>query len=364
MKETHRKREYSLDLLKIVATTLILLVHYRQNFTGGGNYTLIPYTTGSFYMGNIIELFFMLSGFFTLHLIERSGPFPEYIGKRLRRLWPVMIVAAIADQLLLIVYMVSRDGRLFSGRELSLWGTIISALGIQNIGVFYNQSVNNPTWYLSILILCYILAFLWNRASARTGVPAVYFYIMMIVIGASALTREWNAPLLNSATARGYVAFFVGLCLSMLCEHYEIHKNRTILWGALGFTALFWILFFIRPQVVVNDQRFLCDFLLWPSLILIFKSPVATKVLHYSWLGKWSEISYSTYVWHANVVKCLFILMPDATVQQVLSARLPMLLYCICCWLVGALSWKFIERPAAKYIDRVSFPQNLFRHSR
>ena len=39
----------------------------------------------------------------------------------------------------------------------SFWGIIIDALGIQDGLVLSNPCVNNPTWYISVLLLCYII---------------------------------------------------------------------------------------------------------------------------------------------------------------------------------------------------------------
>jgi len=103
-----RRREYSLDLAKIVATTLILLMHYQQNFEG--NYTFIQYFGGKFYFGYLVEFFFMLSGFFCIKMIIKADTFPIFIGRRVIRLWPIMIIAAIMDQALLIVYEILRGG--------------------------------------------------------------------------------------------------------------------------------------------------------------------------------------------------------------------------------------------------------------
>ncbi len=63
------KRVYSLDALKIIAATLIVFHHYQQ-FTET-EFKYINFYSGSFYFGRLVELFFLLSGFFTYQYIKK-----------------------------------------------------------------------------------------------------------------------------------------------------------------------------------------------------------------------------------------------------------------------------------------------------
>ena len=55
-----KKRDYSLDLLRIFATTIIIFHHYQQG--SGAVYKYINFWGGGFYFGYLVELFFILSG--------------------------------------------------------------------------------------------------------------------------------------------------------------------------------------------------------------------------------------------------------------------------------------------------------------
>ena len=351
MRTNQLRREYSLDFAKIIATTLILFLHFFQSY--GGDYTFIKYYGGKFYFGNIVELFFMLSGFFTLHLIYKAENFPGFIGRRLSRLWPVMIIAAIMDQVILIAYEIMRGGgEVFSGREISMWGTIISAFGVQNIGVFFNQFVNNPTWYISVLILCYMIAYFFYYISEKSRIPVVYFYVGMILLGASTITRNWNAPLLNNATGRGYTAFFTGICLYMLCEKYQIHRKKPVIFGTLIFTIVFWLLFAFKYEAVEKDQQFLCIFVVWPSLILLLRTRLASRLFSHPIFGILGNIAFDTYIWHANVLKCFSIVAITFGITDKLYTRNILILFAAVSWMIGVLSYYFLEKPIVKRIDK------------
>lgn len=70
MNKMSNNRNYSLDVIRIVATILIVFHHYQQIFAvtypSGVNYY-----GGQFYFGYMVELFFVLSGFFMAPYIAK-----------------------------------------------------------------------------------------------------------------------------------------------------------------------------------------------------------------------------------------------------------------------------------------------------
>ncbi len=63
------KRVYSLDALKVIAATLLVFHHYEAATETQFKY--INFYSGSFYFGWLVELFFLLSGFFTYQYIKK-----------------------------------------------------------------------------------------------------------------------------------------------------------------------------------------------------------------------------------------------------------------------------------------------------
>lgn len=63
-----------------------------------------------------------------------------------------MTIGAISYESL--IYFYSRIfGEKLLESELDFWGTIISSFGIQAGWSFENPMINNPMWYVSVLIL-------------------------------------------------------------------------------------------------------------------------------------------------------------------------------------------------------------------
>lgn len=90
MGENFKQRDYSLDFIKIVATVFIIFHHYQQ-VTGAWFENRINFNNGRFYFGYIVELFFILSGYFMYSYIRKIQQgritFPEFYFKRLSRLF-------------------------------------------------------------------------------------------------------------------------------------------------------------------------------------------------------------------------------------------------------------------------------------
>ena len=58
-----QKREGSLDLLKFLATCCIVMHHFQQ-ITGAFFEGHLNFYSGNFYWGYLVELFFLVSGYF------------------------------------------------------------------------------------------------------------------------------------------------------------------------------------------------------------------------------------------------------------------------------------------------------------
>lgn len=221
-----RERNYSLDVLRITATVLIIFHHYQQ-ITGAYFEGHINFFNGKFYFGYLVEFFFLLSGYFMYRYIEkiREGlSFKVFFVPRALRLLPLVFISGVAYEVLLYTYQKVCDGDWF-GISITVWGVIINALGVQDGWVFANPMVNNPTWYISVLMLCYVVFYLLTYLSNRWQVPHVYLFIFMVLLGCGVQTYGLNLPFLNGSSCRGYYAFFFGVLLSEWLEKLNATKR-------------------------------------------------------------------------------------------------------------------------------------------
>lgn len=209
---TKNGRSYSLDFLKFIATNIIVLHHFQQ-VTNVKYSNTINFWNGKFYYGYIVELFFILSGYFMVKYIEKiyneEITLWEWVLSRAKRLLPMVALSAVAYEFIIIIYN-KLYGEAWCGIRVSVWGTIITALGIQEGWGFANPYVNYPVWYISVLLICYIIFYLLTSLSKKLKCLPIYFYIAMIFLGIGISTYNISLPFMNSQVARGYYSFFWG----------------------------------------------------------------------------------------------------------------------------------------------------------
>ena len=91
-------------------------------------------------------------------MITKNGlGFKDFMVKRYFRFFPLMAITAAADQGAQLLYQLILNQPYDTG--LSLWGVLLAAFGLQAGGVFLSQTVNNPTWYINCLLICYAVLY-------------------------------------------------------------------------------------------------------------------------------------------------------------------------------------------------------------
>lgn len=343
------RRSYSLDVLKVIATCFILFHHFQQ--ITGVRFGGINFYSGSFYFGWFVELFFILSGFFMYRYIDsiKKGieSFRSFIWRRLIRFLPYLTIATIAYQVLAICYRRMFHNTLF-GDNCSLWGTIITALGIQDGWCFKNPGINNPTWYISVLLLCYVVFYIMTRISSKYLINEQYLFIAVIFAGVAIISYDIELPFLNSSSARGYYAFFTGLMLGIYVE--KTNRLKTI----QCFSAVIIMSYPIFANCFTqsfNDTRFILSFVYFPALVIVFDSKVMQGLFNHRMLGILANISFHTYIWHLPVLILLFLC--NFYIVWNSHGVFAMGFYAVACFAVGTISYFGLERPIQKMANIV-----------
>ena len=84
-----KKRNVAIDLLRVIAATLIVLHHYQQ----GVDITFehIKFYGGTFNFAYLVELFFLISGVMVYKsVLDDSQPFKVYVSRTKSWLIPVL----------------------------------------------------------------------------------------------------------------------------------------------------------------------------------------------------------------------------------------------------------------------------------
>ena len=301
------KRKYALDILRIIATVLIVFHHYQQvigDFPVNG----FSFYSGKYYFGNIVEFFFVLSGFLMFYYIDRIEKglnFGEFFGKRALRLLPSVFFSSLAFYCLCMIYSQTyyEDWQGISPRFIEI---IINGIGMQAGWFFDANRLNFPLWYISVLLLCYGWFYLFTWLGKKTGINKEFFYLFMMAVGLVIKTLiargiVVHVPFFNGYAARGYSAFFFGLLLGCFYRKWKKWECYMVP-GVVG--LIFLILFFVNRNV----QEYYLNICFFGAIVALFSTDYINKKINLPILGKIGNATFYVYVWHMPCMLLLVLL--------------------------------------------------------
>lgn len=279
--------------------------------------------------------------------IKEGLTFKEFFLRRIIRLMPLIIIGAISYEILLYIYP-KIFGDYFYNLKPDFWGLIISMLGVQAGWTFENPMINNPMWYISVLLLCYILFYILTKISISKKYNYIYFYIFFIFLGLSIQKNGTDLAFFNSYTARGFYAFFFGLVFSILFNNYKIGKLIKI----LSIFLLIFITYLILKHYYVIEKsiNYTLTFIYYPILIIIFNFDIIKRILSSKIIGKIGEISFNVYVWHGGFILLLSIINKYYSFNINFASYKTMIIFTIILYIFGVISYYFIEKHSRNII--------------
>ena len=306
-----------------------------------------------FYFGYIVELFFCLSGYFMFSYIEKIEgglSFPRFYLKRYLRLAPMLLIGAVVYEFFLVTYH-----RIYTSSWMditaSFWGIIIDALGIQDGWVLSNPCVNNPTWYISVLLLCYIIFYFIVYLSHKLSIPKEYFFIFMIFLGMGIQTYAINLPFLNNSSSRGYYAFFFGILLHEIIPKIKTNNAKYI--SCFIVLIVITLLIIFKTEFMALGINYIMTFIYYPSLIFIMKAKSINKIFNLKVFRLLGKASFDVYIWHNPFYILLYIVIKVFNWKLDLASLTTMIGYATFCYLFGVFSYFCIEKPISEKIKKI-----------
>ena len=339
-----KNRDYALDLLKILATIIIVLHHYERAF--GVQYEHFYFGDDRYYFGYIVELFFIISGYFTFSSIKRIHDgltFDRFMSTKALRLLPV---AAISTAVYSLAYLIV--GR---GQNFHLWKVLLTCVGMQVGGPFYEMFTNSHLWYVSVLLICYAVFFIAIRLSQRFRINWRYACFFLILVGASACAKAYDLPFLNPNVGRGYMAFSAGVFLAAALREHELKRWVVICCLAVVVIGSVILLFFF--EWAEYGLNYLCTFFYFPAMVVVAESRPVQKFLRWPFLGTLGQISFNVYVWHFEINTFSYAVDKYLNLGIDFSSRITELCMVVVTFLVGTASYYLLERPINKWIRRI-----------
>lgn len=341
------KRIYSLDVLRVIAMIMIVMHHYQQitkTYLFAGKYTFLGFNI-------VVEFFFILSGYLAFKYVEKKDlDFKTFITGKWMRLLPLVAITSVVYEVLLYVYNRVCGMEWLLGNKVSVWGILLNASGMSTGWMFERPGTNNPVWYVSVLLLCYVIFYLLLYISRKKNIPIMYLFIGMVLLGVAIRTYNMDFMFLNQFAARGYYSFFTGLLLAQALDKKEIKLKWSILALAIVAVTLYGII--VRYDVFETGFVYIMVFVFYPALIVLFLSKPIQKIFDFKIFGILGESTYDVYLWHVPMMLAVYIVFELCSVNLNLQYHTCLIWFTAGSLVVGVISHFLIDMPIQKLIRK------------
>ncbi len=340
----NQKRICTIDIIKFFLSIVIVLHHYQQVM--GIRFDKWNFYGGAVYFGYAVEFFFLISGFLSAYCLK-DGEVPDfkpYILKKAARIYPMTIISVLFTAGLMFIYKIY-NGSWFLETKPGLWKLFNSMLLTHTGGVLpdLGLAVNNPTWYLCILMMCYVLFWQIMWLCSRLKVKPHCWFAAVCMIGIGIIKYEIDLPCLNIYSGRGYAAFFFGIVIWHAHQNIEPLKLSAASAAVLVISG---IILVAGATELFDDQWAVLTFLIFPSILLsalyldsFFRNSI-WRIL--------GGISFEMYLWHFPLL-IIWSFIPDYSLY---NQKIMMFVFTMITILTGAFLYFFIEVPITGFLRK------------
>ncbi len=311
-----------LDVLRACAALMVFSYHCFTEFMAGSTSRIAP-TLSHGDLG--VHLFFALSGYLIYAALDKSfgdsshnlssvQKVAIFWAKRFFRIYPLYLVSLAA------VVVLSPSVRQY----LSLGDLASHIFGVHSFFRGYHGSINGVLWSLAIEIQFYIAApfiFLAVRRVSNTQLIAVSLATWLVAYGVFRYLLIERYGMWTANGAPDSWAYFMGLnqlpsTLILFSIGFLSYRLRgvsippgVVVGAIVAFVALPYLLptsqqIGIDPYLYVYIHSFLFSCLFIPLLIAASHNSRRSSLVVrlFSWV---SDLSYSFYIWHLLIMRCL-----------------------------------------------------------
>ena len=346
-----KKRIGSLDFIKFIASTLIVLHHFQGDFSYENS--LFTFSGGNIYYGYVVEVFFIISGILVALKNKKNSEmsYGTFLKGKLLRLFPMTTYSTLVYMAFVVVFKLCFD-IWYCCEPLSPIAILRGLLLIYCGGAlpYKNVEPNCILWYICVLILCYAIYWIILFLQKRLKINARYLFIFMIFLGVGIISFSIDLPFLNFCSARGYLSFFFGV---ELVDLYATVKNKKRLSLISGLIILSFIIYGIFDSKTLFgdglDQEMTLTFILYPAIIGFLTVGRLSCLFNNGFIKFLGSISFEIYLCHYHVFMGIHLLeffkvieypRSDAGMFLALAMIIAMSI-CVYC---------FIERPISRRI--------------
>jgi exopolysaccharide production protein ExoZ len=331
---------YSLGLMRVVASLLVVLYHFDNMLTqkyGQSSY-------GSLYgLGNLgVNYFFILSGFLLYQIHRKEWGVPKhamhYAAKRVARIFPLYWVALIAT---ILLSQISSEPRLPVGLDWFYEFALIKPEGKRMLGV---------SWTLNLDMIYYVIFCFTILLPIWAGRTIMLSWLALVIVFNMMLGTQLGA--LGSHALLFMAGCFLSYSFSIL-RNIEFSKVFLLLVCALGLITLLGVESY-KANVGLDKliERIILSFgfFLFLGSILIWEVQKGVGFMSRPIVVTLANGTYSIYLFHIMIGIVLFKLTLVSGLGELLHKELLLVLMTAIAFASGILIQKTIEDPLAKKV--------------
>ena len=372
----------NLTALRGIAALLVVVYH--------GNELIAPFikTDTTFWFNKLylmVDLFFILSGFIMCHVYEayfinsqETGQVPGFLTARIARIYPLHVVTlAVCVGMTFLTYAMGKYGYLgIVGAAVNDFRALpAQLLLLHSAHVTKIFTWNVPSWSISAEWLAYLLFPFLVKPFSKMNLPQTYTAIgMVLALYAGFIlyispNRAMPFPFLHAGAdlnvtydwgfARGILGFVLGMSV------YRLYVKNIL----KDFLGSGWLLAGIAVVYCIYTHFNLSDLaipVLFAALLLsaVYGSKNTDAFLGNPLLQRLGDWSFSIYMWHIVLYSIVGNIRIWQMQQPPLAGPPPapdyfgltnvwaiMVVYLCLVLVVGALSYRFIEKPSRNWIN-------------
>jgi peptidoglycan/LPS O-acetylase OafA/YrhL len=320
--------------LRLLFASLVIVSHSAEIIDGDRSREILTNIGGTLTFGEIaVDAFFIISGYLVLKSYENSGTLISYVSKRARRIYPGFCVACIVCIFVLGPFVGVDFRSLTSEAYLKIFFQILTLNGpdLHAFPGLPSHSLNGSMWTIVYEFKCYLLIILVARVGLYRR-PVVFGLATAILL----LSNELHWPTYIGPLARivGHPTLFIRLA-AMFCvgSCFYLFRSqmiyRPLIAAGAALTLATCVYFSIFPESAVAVL----------GGYLVFWTALHVRSDFLMAINSNNDISYGVYLYAWPVQSSIVYFFQMHSPSLLMALTFPVT------FVIGALSWQFVERP-------------------
>ncbi len=289
---SNRSNNNAADLMKFFFILGIILFHVHPSFGDPYKDVLARIYKEGGSLGNVffatVSGFFMSKNYYDRIRGKNGMSFRDYVCKRMASIYPIFFISNVIQ---LALSLILKKIQVFDVAQFFLSLVFVTGMGGRA------TPPNYPTWFISDLLICYLLYFLIVKISkTRTGYRTSVI-VMILIAYFCKMGVITVIPLIGGFT----MAFFLGCIMSEVTESSS--KLKWMIYMINLSFALIGVLLSIKwgVGVIASDRGAFYAFIIMAPLVLIADISLVKKLFDNRVIGHIGKLSMPMFFWHAPV---------------------------------------------------------------